>query len=123
MGLLDGISPRALLSSALLLSSLAQDVLARPSPKVGWVRNGPGKKKMLHDIKRAAGGNGKGKGNGKNKEPACIQKGYGIIDAPKPNVWGELTGPETESLIEWMLAQPDLNLTLSEEAGSWDNSM
>ncbi|CAH0000091.1 unnamed protein product [Clonostachys byssicola] len=45
------------------------------------------------------------------------------IEAPKENIWGELSGPETADIVAWLFAQKDLNLTTVENAGSWDNTL
>jgi hypothetical protein len=49
---------------------------------------------------------------------------YGTpITAPKANLWRSMSGEETAAVVEWLFAQEDLNLTLSSEAGEWDNQM
>ncbi|KAK3384889.1 copper amine oxidase [Podospora didyma] len=120
MGLLDCINPRAIVTSALLLTSLAQDVLARPSPepKLPWGRHGAGKKKMADHIKRAMAGERRA-----NNESACAYTLTTTITAPKPNIWGPLTDVETASVVEWLFAQDDLNLTTTEDATAWDNTI
>lgn len=119
MGLLDRISPRALLTSALLLSSATQDVFARPSPepKIPMRHKGAAKKKMANHIKRAM--------EGKRAQPVetCAETLATSITAPKANIWGALTDVETAGVVEWLFAQEDLNLTISDDAGAWDNSM
>jgi primary-amine oxidase len=45
------------------------------------------------------------------------------IEAPKENIWGELSGPETATIVAWLFAQKELNLTTVENAGSWDNTL
>ncbi|CAI6089956.1 unnamed protein product [Clonostachys chloroleuca] len=54
---------------------------------------------------------------------ACDVKSALDIEAPKENLWAELSEPEAVSVVEWLFAQPDLNLTTAEDAGSWDNTL
>ncbi|KAK3690111.1 amine oxidase catalytic domain-containing protein [Podospora appendiculata] len=120
MGLFGSISPKSLLASALLLTSLSQDVFARPNPepKVPWVRKGSGRKKMAHNLKRAV------EGERRATEPeTCAQTVTTTITAPKANVWGELIDVETAGVVSWLFAQKDLNLTLTENATNWDNTI
>lgn len=56
-------------------------------------------------------------------EPDCVVKSALDIQSPKENVWGTLTGPEAAGVVQWLFVQPDLNLTATEDAGNWDNSM
>jgi len=126
MGFFDSVSPRAIATSALLLSSLAQGTFARPSPepKSDWVRKGPGGsgvyfKKKIHDtIKRAIDG-----GRRAAELTNCAETTTTTITAPKPNPWAPLSNEETAAVVEWLFAQGDLNLTVSENATAWDNSM
>jgi hypothetical protein len=53
----------------------------------------------------------------------CPQTFGTPITAPKVNVWRSMSGEETAAVVEWLFAREDLNLTLSSEAGSWDNQM
>jgi len=43
--------------------------------------------------------------------------------APKPNLWLGLTNDEAASVTKWLFAQDALNLTTTEEAGEWDNTV
>lgn len=54
---------------------------------------------------------------------SCAAPGSQAIDAPYTNVWGGLTGEETASIAAWLFSQPQFNLTVTEEAGDWDNSL
>lgn len=47
------------------------------------------------------------------------------IKAPRNNSWGQLTGPETASVIQWLVARPELNImTPSANANSsWVNTV
>ncbi len=117
MGFFDSISPRALGISALLLGSLAQDVFARPAPDVRR-KGGPGKKKVSDHIKRALD-----HARRTTELPSCVETLANAIKAPKPNPFAPLTDVETAGVVEWLFEQKDLNLTTSDEAGSWDNTM
>lgn len=48
-----------------------------------------------------------------------------FVKAPKDNVRAGLTDEEAAEVVAWLLEQPELelNLTISEEAGEWDNSV
>lgn len=118
MGVLGCLSPRALVTSLLFLSTLTEDVFARPTvePKIPWAYKGPSRKKMSNHIKRAMGGK-------KVNNETCAKTLAKDITAPKANIWGPLTDIETAGVVEWLFAQPELNLTLSDEAGEWDNVM
>lgn len=122
MGILDTLSPRAIVASALVLSSFVYDVAARPSPepKADWVRKGPARKKMSNHIKRAI----EGRSHSRRAEDApCADVLAKTITAPKPNVWGQLTGEEISSVVEYLFGRPELNLTITDDAGPWDNTM
>jgi len=120
MGFLGVVSPRALATSALLFSSLACDVFALPSPepKAPWVRNGYAKKKLSDQAKRAVGCKKRS-----TELPSCSEDLTTKITAPKPNPWAPLSDFETASVVAWLFAQEDLNLTVTADAGSWDNTM
>lgn len=47
---------------------------------------------------------------------------YPVV-APKENPWGGLTDVEAAGVASWLFSQTELNLTVSEEAGEWDNHM
>ncbi|EGO55253.1 hypothetical protein NEUTE1DRAFT_85409 [Neurospora tetrasperma FGSC 2508] len=122
MGFLNALSPRAIVASVLVLSSLAYDVAARPSPepKADWVRKGPARKKMSNHIKRAIEGQSHTR---RTEEVPCADVLAKPITAPKPNIWGQLTGEEISSVVDWLFAQEQFNLTVTEEAGPWDNTI
>lgn len=109
--------------SVLLLFCFTENVVSRPSPqpKASWVRQGRAKKTLLKSFKRWT--------NETTSPPtpipttACTDSNATTITAPKDNVWGGLTGIEAASVTKWLLGQSELNLTNSEDAGDWDNSM
>lgn len=45
------------------------------------------------------------------------------IKAPKSNIWADLSKTETASVVKWLFGQSDLNLTVTDEAGPWDNTL
>ncbi|KAG9521807.1 putative membrane copper amine oxidase, partial [Aureobasidium melanogenum] len=98
----------------------ANDVLSAPSPdpKAAWVRQSRARK--------AASRVGKRWSNGTSAQPAvtsCSDNNYTQVLAPKVNVWGGLTDVEAASVTRWLFAQPEFNLTVSDEAGEWDNTI
>lgn len=54
-------------------------------------------------------------------EESCLEREALLTTAPKVNVWGSLTGEEASSVVHWLFAQQELNLTVMEDAGAWDN--
>jgi primary-amine oxidase len=108
------------LLSALLFGLLSQDVLARTSKshKGGKSRG----KRLIHDALRR-GSEAHVTRDDANKTVACAEALASPITAPKPNIWGQLTDDEAASVVAWLFAQKDLNLTVSENATSWDNSV
>ncbi|KAH7000475.1 copper amine oxidase [Ilyonectria destructans] len=85
-------------------------------PKAPWVQQrtkGHGRKLFGASIEK----------RGQKVRDDCVVKAALDIDAPKENIWAGLTEPEAVSIVEWMFAQPELNLTASEDAGSWDNTL
>jgi primary-amine oxidase len=53
----------------------------------------------------------------------CVIQEARLVMAPKKNIWGSLTGDEASGVVSWLFAQPEFNLTESEKAGNWDNTM
>lgn len=98
----------------------ANEVLSAPSPnpKAAWVRQSRARK--------AASRIGKRWSNETSTRPAvtsCSENNYTHVLAPKTNVWGGLTDVEAASVTQWLFAQSEFNLTVSDEAGEWDNTM
>lgn len=56
-------------------------------------------------------------------EASCLDKGPPAIAAPFENVWDELANDEAAGVVQWLFQQPELNLTVSDEAGEWDNAI
>ena len=109
---------------AVLVGLLAtQDVLARPSPnpKSSWVRHkgGRGKRHLTAALSKSAGIQSRDV----NETVTCAEAAATTIKAPKTNIWGSLTNDEAASVVAWLFAQEDLNLTISDNATAWDNSV
>lgn len=110
---------RALSLGALLL--LGSDLVTQVNglPKTPWAQQrakGHGRKALSHAINKRQFAN--------TSEPAdCVPHSPLDIEAPKENIWSGLTGPEAAGVTEWLFAQKELNLSLSDNATSWDNTM
>lgn len=107
------ISTLSPVSSLALLLSASQLVYAipraRPDPKL-WLKDHqfrPG----TTPFKRQTATN------------ACNANFDNTVTAPRPNVFRDLSPPEVAGVASWLFAQPDLNITASEEAGEWDNTV
>jgi primary-amine oxidase len=113
------------LSVSLLLAGsifCADNALSAPNPdpKATWVRQGRARKAASKTKI------GKRWTNETSSEPAlgsCPDSTYTKTSAPKANVWGSLTDIEAVSVTRWLFDQPEFNLTVSDEAGEWDNTM
>jgi len=91
-----------------------------PDPKATWVRQGRARKAASKSKI------GKRFANETSSDPAlasCPDSTYTQTSAPKANVWGSLTDVEAVSVTRWLFDQPEFNLTVSDEAGEWDNTM
>lgn len=129
MRLLDVISSGS--SAALTLATcgiLAQVATARPSPeaKASWVRKGHGRKAISNVLKgkRDARLNSVRSWNGTaGSSSFCAAPAAVEITAPKENVWDQLQDVDAAGVVAWLFAQPEFNLTISEDATAWDNSV
>lgn len=54
---------------------------------------------------------------------SCAGTGATEITAPKANIWDQLDDVEAAGVVAWVFAQPEFNLTVSENATAWTNSM
>lgn len=109
------VSSMKLLTAAFLIFGTLVPTAAG-LPKAPWVQQrtkGHGRKLFGASIEK----------RGQKVRDDCVVKAALDIDAPKENIWAGLTEPEAVSIVEWMFAQPELNLTASEDAGSWDNTL
>ncbi|KAF2813058.1 membrane copper amine oxidase [Mytilinidion resinicola] len=84
----------------------------RPEPKSAWLRNSAKRKGFPGYSKREA-----------PSGTDCVDTQLGKLAAPKPNVWAGLTNDETASVTAWLFAQTSLNLTQTENATEWDNTI
>ena len=111
------ISSRLLLAGSIFY---AHGALSAPSPdpKAAWVRQGRARKAASKIVRRWS--------NETSAQPtvnSCSDSDYTKALAPKANVWGGLTDIEAASVTQWLFTQTELNLTVSDDAGEWDNSM
>lgn len=54
---------------------------------------------------------------------ACNANLNNTVSAPKVNVFRDLTPPEVAGVAGWLFSRTDLNLTTSDTAGEWDNTI
>ncbi|KAI9375379.1 copper amine oxidase [Aspergillus egyptiacus] len=117
------------ITSLLLIGSLAGDVLAtkldHSAEKVR--QKSRGRKALMRSLYGRSNQHpserwDKIKHPGK-PVPLCDDTPPQEINAPKENVWYGLTDDETAAVAKWLFDQPELNLTVSEDAGEWDNTI
>ncbi|CAL3970449.1 unnamed protein product [Diplocarpon coronariae] len=53
----------------------------------------------------------------------CAAPGAQAIEASHANFWIELSSQETASVAAWLFSQSQYNLTVTADAGEWDNSL
>lgn len=100
----------AFLLCGLLLSTFCS---ASPHPKAAWVRAARSRlAKNSHNL-----------GKRYLNETTCAQTGPVLAQPAKANIWAGLTDDEAAGVTSWLFHQKDLNLTLSSEAGEWDNTV
>lgn len=103
-----------LLAAAVLASELLPAATALP--KTPWARQ-----RVQSHSRRLLGASLDKRGEEPKED--CMVKSALDIDAPKENIWGGLSQAEAAGVAAWLFAQGDLNLTASEDAGSWDNTL
>ena len=54
---------------------------------------------------------------------ACAAPVAQVVSAPKQNIWAGLTDVEAAGVTQWLFSQKSLNLTTTEDAGEWDNTV
>ena len=96
----------------LLLTCLCE---ARPRAKAAWVRRARSRLAKSSNINKAV----KRYVNGS----ACHETAPEDFRAPHYNVWSGLTSKEAADVTKWLFAQKELNLTVSENATEWSNSI
>lgn len=105
---------------------LTQSASARPSPepKTSRLQKAFGRKAISNVLKgkRDARLNAIQPQNG-TLPTSCAGTGATEITAPKKNIWDTLDDVDAASVVSWLFAQPEFNLTVSENATSWDNTV
>jgi primary-amine oxidase len=56
-------------------------------------------------------------------QQSCEGTGAVSITAPRQNIWDQLDDAEAAGVVAWLFAQPEFNLTVAENATTWDNSV
>lgn len=112
-------------SLLVLVSCFSTDVLGRPGPdpKSEWVRNARSRKGLNKNLKRWDNETTSTISYTPTATPACANAYASEIAAPNENVWGGLTDSEAASVVQWLFAQPELNLTVTANATEWDNTV
>lgn len=103
---------REALLAILLFTSLCE---ARPRPKAAWVRGARSRLAKSSNINKTV----KRYVNGS----ACHEAAPEDFRAPHYNVWSGVTNKEAADVTKWLFAQKELNLTVSENATEWSNSI
>ncbi|KAL2843196.1 copper amine oxidase [Aspergillus pseudodeflectus] len=117
------------ITSLLLIGSLAGDVLANKLDKSAQTvrQKNRGRRALMRSLESRSNQHPSDRWNGKppNEESAltCEDTPPQEINAPKENVWYGLTDDETADVAKWLFGRPELNLTTSEIAGEWDNTI
>lgn len=107
------------------LCFLVDDVLGRPSPepKSAWVRNKSHGRKVLSDILRGKRDLQRSVVRSWNESATCAELSATAVTAPKDNLWSELDDTDAAAIVAWLFAQPEFNLTVSDNATEWDNTV
>lgn len=87
------------------------------APKAPWV-----KQRAKGQARRALSA-AMEKRDSNSSTPECAEREALLTTAPKTNVWAGLNGEEASSVVHWLFAQEELNLTVMEDASSWDNTL
>ncbi|KAL4924490.1 copper amine oxidase [Aspergillus undulatus] len=115
------------IASLLLIGSFAGDVLANKlDPSAERVRQkGHGRKAQMRSLfgRSHQHSTSYGKGYEDQYSSPCEDTPPQEIKAPKYNVWYGLTDDETADVAKWLFGRPELNLTTTENAGEWDNTI
>jgi primary-amine oxidase len=116
-------TPGAAAAAALTLLSCAEVIYARPNPqpkvplRMQWSHN-RGKKVARSALRHSLEGR-----QANSSSAYCSEATAASITAPKENIWAGLTDTEASSVVAWLFAQQSLNLTATEDAGPWDNTV
>ncbi|KAL4785483.1 copper amine oxidase [Aspergillus varians] len=114
------------IASLLLIGSLVGDVLANKlDPSAELVRQkSRGRKALMRSLQgRSSQAPDYSKIHKARSESLCEDSAPQEINAPKENVWYGLTGDETAAVANWLFGRPELNLTTTENASDWDNTI
>lgn len=117
-------SPGVVASAILALLSLTDVAYARPSPepkvpaRMQWSHN-RGKKIARSALKQAL----EGRQYTNVTTGACSSAQAAAITAPHDNIWIGLSDAEAVSVVAWLFAQESLNMTETDSAGEWDNTV
>lgn len=126
MRLSKSITPHGALSLYLIsFASITENVLARPSPepKASWVRKGHGRKAISNVLKGKRDNLRRSVPSPSNGTESCVGTSAAQVSAPKVNVWGELVDTDAAAVVAWLFSQPEFNLTVTENATEWDNTV
>ena len=106
--------------STVLLYSTSFLVACAPAPeaKATWVKSGRNRV-VPHDSRHAK----RQYLNSTAPQAPVCGDAAAAVTAPVPNVWEGFTNQEAASVAYWLFEQSNLNLTTTEEAGEWDNSV
>ncbi|KAL3467115.1 copper amine oxidase [Aspergillus heterothallicus] len=118
------------ITSLLLIGGLAGDVLANKLDKSAQAvrQKNRGRKALMRSLESRSNQHPSdrwdyGKPPNGHSTPTCEDTPPQEINAPKENVWYGLTDDETAAVAKWLFGRPELNLTTSEDAGEWDNTI
>jgi hypothetical protein len=122
-------SPGAAATAVLAFLSLASLALSLPSPepkvpaRMKWT-NQRGKKVARTVLKDVLEGRSFTNSSSTGAAAAsCSTAQANVISAPYDNVWVGLSDAEAVSVVAWLFGQESLNLTETENAGEWDNTV
>jgi len=90
-----------------------------PEAKATWVKSGRGHRVIPYDSRQAK----RQYSNYTTPEAPICGDAAAAVTAPVPNVWEGLTDQEAASVAYWLFDHSNLNLTKSDDAGEWDNSV
>lgn len=118
-------APGALSICLITLASITELALARPSPepKAAWVRKGHGRKAISDVLKGKRDHLRRSSPSPPNQTESCVGTQAAQLSAPKVNVWAGLEDSDAAAVVAWLFSQPEFNLTTTENATEWDNSV
>lgn len=117
-------APGALSVYLITLASITETVFARPSPepKASWVRKGHGRK-AISDVLKGKRDLRRSTSSSSNETASCGGTVAAQVSAPKVNVWAELEDTDAAAVVKWLFSQAEFNLTTTDNATEWDNSV